>query len=140
MLRRGAVLGGEGNGGVIHPQVGLVRDSFVGMALVLDALAAKQATLSAWVDELPHYGIAKTKFSLPAEQVPAALAALEQRFPEAQADHLDGLRLDWPGRWLLVRASNTEPIVRAIAEAETEAAALDLCQAAGQVLTATKAG
>ncbi|MFO0897757.1 MAG: phosphoglucosamine mutase [Pirellulales bacterium] len=138
MLRRGAVLGGEGNGGVIHPQVGLVRDSFVAMALVLDALAAGRGALNAWVNSLPRYGIAKTKFTLPAERVAAALLALEKRFPDAQADRLDGLRLDWPGRWLLVRASNTEPIVRAIAEAETEAAALELCRAAGKVLTAAE--
>jgi phosphomannomutase len=138
MLRRGAVLGGEGNGGVIHPHVGLVRDSFVAMALVLDALAGGQPSLSHWAKSLPRYGIAKTKFTLAAEQVPAALAALEERFPEAKADRLDGLRLDWPGRWLLVRASNTEPIVRAIAEAETETAAQELCAAAGKVLAASK--
>jgi len=138
MLRRGAVLGGEGNGGVIHPQVGLVRDSFVAMALVLDALAAQQRSLRQWVESLPRYGIAKTKYELPANQVSPAIAALEQRFPEAKSDRLDGLRLDWPGRWLLVRASNTEPIVRAIAEAETEAAALELCQAAGAVLESLK--
>jgi phosphomannomutase len=138
MLRRGAVLGGEGNGGVIHPQVGLVRDSFVAMALVLDALAAQERSLSQWVESLPRYGIAKTKYSLSADQVSPAIAALEKRFPEAKSDRLDGLRLDWPGRWLLVRASNTEPIVRAIAEAETEAAALQLCQAAGAVLESLK--
>jgi phosphomannomutase len=138
MLRRDAVLGGEGNGGVIHPQVGLVRDSFVAMALVLDALAAQQRPLSQWVAALPRYGIAKTKFTLPADQVSPALAALERHFPEAKCDRLDGLRLDWPGCWLLVRASNTEPIVRAIAEAENESAAQKLCQAAGEVIESLK--
>jgi phosphomannomutase len=138
MLRRGAVLGGEGNGGVIHPAVGLVRDSFVAMALVLDALAADGRSLGAWVDSLPRYAIVKTKLPLAAERVPRALAALERRFPEAAIDRRDGLRLDWPGRWLLVRASNTEPIVRAIAEAETAAAAQALCDEAGNVLQANE--
>jgi phosphomannomutase len=138
MLRRGAVLGGEGNGGVIHPAVGLVRDSFVAMALILDALAADQTSLGGWVDSLPRYAIVKTKLPLAAERVPGALAALERRFPEAAADRRDGLRLDWPGRWLLVRASNTEPIARAIAEAETEAAARALCAAAAEALAANE--
>jgi phosphomannomutase len=83
---------------------------------------------------LPRYEIRKTKISLPLEKVPAALAAMEKRFPEAQADRLDGLRLDWPGRWLLVRASNTEPIVRAIAEAPTAEEADRLCVQAAEVL------
>ncbi len=63
-----------------------------------------------------------------------ALAALERRFSEAKADRLDGLRLDWPGKWLLVRASNTEPIVRAIAEAPSAAEARALCAAAAETL------
>jgi len=130
MLARNAVFGGEGNGGPIDPRVVLVRDSFVGMALVLDALASRNQKLSAWVGELPRYEIVKTKHDLAPELLPAAITALQRRFPEAKSDRLDGLRLDWPDRWLLVRGSNTEPIVRVIAEAPTAAAANDLCQAA----------
>ena len=78
----------------------------------------------------------KTKFALSPEKLPAALDALEKRFADAAADRLDGLRLDWPGRWLLVRGSNTEPIVRAIAEAPTAAEAADLCRKAADVLAA----
>jgi phosphomannomutase len=136
MLARDAVLGGEGNGGVIDPRVGLVRDSFVGIALVLDAMAAREMPVSALADELPRYAICKTKLELAPDKVPAALDALEQQFKDAQADRLDGLRLDWQaaggkgGRWLLVRASNTEPIVRAIAEAPTMLEARSLCQKA----------
>jgi phosphomannomutase len=134
MLAHKALFGGEGNGGPIDPRVGLVRDSFVGMALLLDAMAARQLTVGALADELPRYEIVKTKISLPPEQIPAALAALQKHFADAACNRLDGLRLDWPGRWLLVRGSNTEPIVRAIAEAPTSAEATRLCDEAAVVL------
>jgi phosphomannomutase len=134
MLAHKAVLGGEGNGGVIDPRVVLVRDSFVGMAMILDAMAARDLPVGKLADELPRYEIVKTKISLAREQIPAALAALEKRFGTAQSDRLDGLRLDWPGKWLLVRASNTEPIVRAIAEAPTAAEAQKLCDDAAAVM------
>ncbi len=136
MLAHDAVFGGEGNGGPIDPRVGYVRDSFVGMAQLLDAMAARQMTIAQLADELPRYEIVKTKISLPPEKLPAALDALQKRFSDAASDRLDGLRLDWPGRWLLVRGSNTEPIVRAIAEAPTAAEAAALCEAAAKVLAA----
>ncbi|MCH2115597.1 MAG: phosphoglucosamine mutase [Pirellulales bacterium] len=136
MLTEGAVLGGEGNGGVIDPRVGQVRDSFVGMALLLDAMAAREAPVSSLADEVPGYTIHKTKVDLPAEQVPAAVAALATSYADATADHLDGLRLDWPDKWILVRASNTEPIVRMVAEAKTAKDARCLCAEAAGVLSA----
>lgn len=121
MLQQQAVLGGEGNGGVIHPRIGLVRDSFIGMALVLEAMAARSMTLSALVNELPRYAIHKAKVTVPRDQIPTALDALESHFIEATPDRTDGLRLDWPdGKWLLVRGSNTEPIVRVFCEAKSE--------------------
>ena len=134
MLEHKALFGGEGNGGPINPRVGLVRDSFVGMAILLDAMAARNRKIGEMADELPRYEIVKTKISLPGDKIPAALNALEKRFPEAKSDRLDGLRLDWADRWLLVRGSNTEPIVRAIAEAPTAEEANALCQAAADVL------
>jgi len=136
MLARQAVLGGEGNGGVIDPRVVLVRDSFVGMALVLDAMAARGLPVGKLAAELPRYEIVKTKIVLPRERIVPALAALAKHFPSAQVDQLDGVRFDWPGKWLLVRASNTEPIVRAIAEAPTAAEARQLCTEAAAVLEA----
>jgi phosphomannomutase len=143
MLRRDAVLGGEGNGGVIDPRVGLVRDSFVGMALVLDAMAARDLTASALAEELPRYAIWKTTIELPKEAVQSALNALESHFSDATHDRLDGLRLDWrhadgSDSWLLVRASNTEPIVRIIAEAPTEREAQRLCDDAATILRSEK--
>ncbi len=137
MLEHGAVFGGEGNGGPIDPRVGPVRDSFVGMALVLDAMARRNLPLAALADELPRYEIVKTKYPLPADRVGPAVEALIKLFPEAQIDRRDGLRLQWPDRWLLLRASNTEPIVRAIAEAPTAAEAQALCDRAANVLAAT---
>jgi phosphomannomutase len=134
MQSQGAVIGGEGNGGVIDPRVGYVRDSFAGMALVLDALAARGTTIGQWAATLPRYEIAKTSIGLAANKLAAGLAALERRFADARADKLDGVRWDWPGKWLLVRASNTEPIVRAIAEASTAAEANRLCEEARRVL------
>ena len=134
MLSENAVLGGEGNGGAIDPRVGLVRDSFVGMALLLDAMVAREQPISALADELPRYAIHKTKVDVAQDQVPAALDALESHFSEATADRLDGLRLDWPNKWLLIRASNTEPIVRVVAEAPSEQEAVELCTASSAVI------
>ena len=71
---------------------------------------------------------------MPKEKIPAALNALESHFGDASSDRMDGLRLDWPGRWLLVRGSNTEPIVRAIAEAPAAAQSQRLCDEAASVL------
>jgi phosphomannomutase len=136
MLERDAVIGGEGNGGVIDPRVGLVRDSFVGTALVLDAMTARNLQVSVLADELPRYAIHKTTIAAELENVHAALDALQRHFSDAQADRLDGLRLDWPsGAWLLVRPSNTEPIVRAIAEAVTVDEAKVLCERAAAIIS-----
>jgi phosphomannomutase len=110
--------GGEGNGGVILPPVHLGRDSLVGMALVLEALAQSGQPLSARLRELPRYHMAKLKVALDPQRDPAALmAAVERAFPEGVADRLDGLRLRFAGgAWLGVRRSNTEPIVRIVVE------------------------
>jgi phosphomannomutase len=136
MIRHGALLGGEGNGGVIDPHVGLVRDSFVGIAMILEAMALRDAKVSQLADELPRYEIVKTKLTVPSDRISAALAAVERYFQDAQADRLDGLRLDWPDKWLLVRASNTEPIVRAIAEAPQLQEAERLCREALSAMAA----
>jgi phosphomannomutase len=130
MTQHDAVFGGEGNGGPIDPRVGYVRDSFIGMALVLEAMAERELPLSRLAAELPQYRIFKTAIGLAPERVEQALDRLESLFSDARPDHLDGLRLDWPRKWLLVRASNTEPIVRLIAEAPTQDEAESLCQAA----------
>lgn len=134
MLQNDAIFGGEGNGGPIDPRVGYVRDSFVGMALILNAMAAREMTVSALADELPQYAIHKTKVEVARQQIPAALDKLEQHFSDAKANRMDGLRLDWPDRWLLIRASNTEPIVRIIAEAKSQELAVRMCEDAASVV------
>ncbi len=134
MLRHGAIFGGEGNGGPIHPQVGLVRDSFVGMALVLDAMAGRGLSVARLADELPRYAIVKKKIKIEPNGVADGLQRLARHFDDARADRMDGLRLDWEDRWLLVRPSNTEPIVRAIAEAAARSAAEQLCRRAAEIL------
>jgi phosphomannomutase len=140
MRAEGAVLGGEGNGGVIDPRVGFVRDSFVGMALVLDLLAQSDTPLSRIVDQLPAPAMVKDQYPLAGNAAGAAgVAALWDRIvaanPEAAADRRDGLRLDWPDRWVHVRASNTEPIVRVIAEAPDPDAARALAARIGRWVT-----
>jgi phosphomannomutase len=138
MLEVKAVIGGEGNGGVIDPRVGLVRDPFIGMGLVLNLMAETGKPLSELVAELPTYHIVKDKYSVSRERLPALYAAMASRWPGVAADRQDGLRLDWADRWVHVRPSNTEPIVRVIAEAPGAADAEALCREVGGLLTGTK--
>jgi phosphomannomutase len=139
MRAHGAIIGGEGNGGVIDPRVGWVRDPYIGMALILNLMAETGKTVSQLVAELPHYEIVKTKCAVDRSRLADVLKTLERRWPEAKTNRLDGLRLDWADRWLHVRPSNTEPVVRAIAEAPTREAADQLCQEAGQLIASAPA-
>jgi phosphomannomutase len=136
MLAQSAAFGGEGNGGPIDPTVGYVRDSFVGMALVLNAMADRGMSVAELADDLPRYEIHKTKMAVDRQAVPSVLTALERRFSRATADRQDGLRLEFGASWLLVRASNTEPIIRVIAEAATHEEAVRLCAEAAEVISA----
>ena len=129
-----AIIGGEGNGGVIEPKVGYVRDSFVGMAYILEGLATGNRSLADWADAMPHYTIVKDKISCQRERVAAACNALKAAYPDAAAQEGDGLRLDWDDRWVQVRASNTEPIIRVIAEAPDESSANTLCKEAKAIV------
>jgi phosphomannomutase len=139
MIALNAVYGGEGNGGPIDPKVGYVRDSFVAMAQVLDVMAATGKSISTLAAEIPSYEICKTKIQIDRDQIPALYSALEKRFADAKVSTMDGLRLDWESedpsqrKWMLVRPSNTEPIVRAIAEATTMEQAKGLCDAAAEL-------
>jgi phosphomannomutase len=130
MRQERAQIGGEGNGGVILAALHLGRDAPAGAALVLQLLAEEGRPLSAVVRDLPHYAIVKDKLDRPAGDIRAVYAGLIGAFPGADADTQDGLRLSWPDRWLHVRPSGTEPIVRVIAEAPTEAQARELITAA----------
>ena len=138
MREVGALMGGEGNGGVIDPRVGWVRDPYIGMALILQLLADTGKSLSQLVAELPSYTIVKDKYTVAREVLPKLNAALEARWPAAKPNRLDGLRLDWPDRWVHVRPSNTEPIVRVIAEAPKSIDAEKLCREVGALLQGMK--
>jgi len=134
MRQLNAVIGGEGNGGVIDPRVGWVRDPYIGMGLILDLMAEEQKPLSEIVASLPSYVIVKDKYQISRDRLPQANALLEKRWPGVRANKVDGLRLDWDDRWVHVRPSNTEPIVRVIAEAPTEQQAQALCKDVGAVV------
>jgi phosphomannomutase len=129
-----AVVGGEGNGGVILPEVHLGRDAPVGIALILQLLTEVSKPLSAVVAELPRYVIVKDKLDRPAASLDSVYTALRQAFSDGRVDTQDGLRLAWDDRWLHVRPSGTEPIVRVIAEAPTEKEARSLVQRAREPL------
>ena len=118
----GAVIGGEGNGGVIDPRVHHGRDSLAGMVLILESLARSGRKLSELVAALPRYHMLKTKAQCPPEKLAVAMAGMrrEGQASGARVNDLDGLRLDWPDAWVHVRPSNTEPIVRVIGEAADE--------------------
>jgi len=140
MLACGAILGGEGNGGVIDPRVVLVRDSAIAMAMVLERMCAGERILPVadLAAALPRFVMKKTKVGLSPATCGAGLAAgldrIAAAFPEASASRADGLLLNYPGGWLLVRASNTEPIVRLVGEQavgpEGDAAAAAMLEAA----------
>ncbi len=126
MRKHHALIGGEGNGGVIWPNVIHVRDSLAGMALILELLAVTGKTLSALVQTIPRYAIIKDKLEIAGLDIPTLLTKVSGTFSNAKSDTQDGLRLDWPDRWVHIRPSNTEPILRIIAEARDEPAARDL--------------
>jgi phosphomannomutase len=132
MLAARAVVGGEGNGGVIHPDVVLGRDALVATALIVSALALERCDLPALRARLPVYAMLKLRLRLPgggAEALHRRLEALADTFGAERIDRRDGLRLDWSDRWVHVRPSNTEPIARLIVEAPEEAQARDLAAA-----------
>jgi phosphomannomutase len=123
MLKEGAIIGGEGNGGVIDPRIVPGRDSLVGMAYVLNLMADTGKSISQLVAEIPKYEIVKTKFECRREDADRAVAALKKHFTTEKIDTQDGIRIDWPTAWVHARPSNTEPIMRIIAEAPDRAAA-----------------
>jgi len=126
MIEVGAVIGGEGNGGVIDLRVGPVRDSFLGIAMILDLMARTGKTISQLVHDIPRYAMIKTKFECTPEEAKALVEKVKAKFADQKLDLQDGVRIDWPAGWVHVRPSNTEPIARVIAEATDEATARDL--------------
>ena len=123
MKEVGAVIGGEGNGGVIYPESHYGRDALVGIALFLSSLAQKGCTASELRKTFPDYQIAKNRIDLtPETDVDAILVKVKEMFaqdPEAVVNDIDGVKIDFPTRWVHLRKSNTEPIIRVYSEAQT---------------------
>ncbi|NIA08048.1 MAG: phosphoglucosamine mutase [Actinobacteria bacterium] len=122
------VVGGEGNGGVIDPNVVTVRDSFSGMSLVLQLMAGSEKTISQLVTDIPKYQMLKTKFDCEPGRAKKILEAVGQKFADQRLNRSDGIRVDWPEGWVHVRSSNTEPIMRVFAEAGEKSVAEELLE------------
>lgn len=138
MKEVGAVIGGEGNGGVIYPESHYGRDALVGIALFLSSLAQKGCTVSELRKTFPDYQIAKNRIDLtPDTDVDAILVKVKEMFAKdnsAQVNDIDGVKIDFPDRWVHLRKSNTEPIIRVYSEAQTMEQADDLGKQLMQVV------
>ena len=126
MKEVGSVIGGEGNGGVINPRICMIRDAMGGAALVIQALVETGKPLTEMAADLPRYHIIKTKTTCSRDKIGEILRLARNAFPQGAADWSDGIRLAWGRRWVHVRPSNTEPLLRIIAEAPSEDTAQDL--------------
>jgi phosphomannomutase len=138
MVRVGAVIGGEGNGGVIVPKLHYGRDSLAGICLVLEGLARHRTPLSRIVAKrtglLPKHHIHKDKTPVPARHIVRVMTAVARAYEGEKTNEEDGVKVDWPDCWLHVRPSNTEPIIRVIAEAPTVARARDIVASASKII------
>jgi phosphomannomutase len=127
MVRQKAVIGGEGNGGVMHPGVGYNRDSLIGIGIILDALSASGKSISFIIDSLPQYTIVKKKVDCSSKsEVDSLISKVKSAFSGEKLDLTEGVKILFKNAWVHVRASNTEPIIRIIAEAESKDRALEL--------------
>ncbi len=120
MKEVGAVIGGEGNGGVIYPESHYGRDALVGIALFLSSIAQKKISVSQLRKTYPEYFIAKNRIDLkPETDIDAILAKVKEMYKDEQVNDIDGVKIDFPDKWVHLRKSNTEPIIRVYSEAAT---------------------
>ena len=119
IMANNCVIGGEGNGGVIDPRICYVRDSLSAMSLVLQLMAQTGKSISQLVAAIPRYVSIKEKYEVSRDRIAAAVEAVTKAFAARQPNTADGVRVDFEQGWVHLRASNTEPIVRVIAEAAT---------------------
>lgn len=127
MKATNAIIGGEGNGGVIYPELHYGRDALVGVALFLSHLAHKKMSVSELRDSYPKYAISKNKIELtPAIDVDAILVAMAAKYKDEEVDTTDGVKIYIGKEWVHLRKSNTEPIIRIYSESESEDKANEL--------------
>jgi len=140
MKRTGAVIGGEGNGGVIYPELHYGRDALVGVALFLTLMARSGKSVAEIWDSLPRYNIYKTKVALnPSLDVDNLLMRVKDAFKGENITDIDGVKIDFPDKWVHLRKSNTEPIIRVYAEAHTDAEAEEIAnKVKGMILEMVK--
>jgi len=120
ILAHDAIIGGEGNGGIIYPTINTARDSFVGLALILELMAERDKKISELLEEIPEYSIKKEKWPI-GDNLNEMYLKLKSGFKDAKSDEQDGLRLDFPdSSWIHLRPSNTEPIIKLFGEAKTK--------------------
>ena len=120
MKEVGAVIGGEGNGGVIYPESHYGRDALVGIALFLSSLAHKGCKVSELRASFPNYFIAKNRIDLtPTTDINAILDKVKDMYGDEKVNDIDGVKIDFADKWVHLRASNTEPIIRVYSEAAT---------------------
>lgn len=136
MKASNAIIGGEGNGGIIYPELHYGRDALVGIALFLTHLAKSGVTISALKNSYPAYHISKNKITLtPDMDIDALLVKVQEKYAGEKCSTIDGLKIDFAKEWVHLRRSNTEPIIRIYSEAENEAVAEDL---ANQIISDIK--
>jgi len=124
-----AIIGGEGNGGIIYPELHYGRDALIGVALFLTQLAERKISAKTLRDSFPNYFISKNKMELTPEiDVDAILSTLEKKYKDEQITTIDGLKIDFEDGWVHLRKSNTEPIIRIYAESEGEEKAIAFAQ------------
>jgi phosphomannomutase len=127
MKATNAIIGGEGNGGIIYPESHYGRDSLVGVALFLTHLANLDVTVAQLRASYPQYFMSKNKIELtPQIDVDAILNAMEQKYKDEKITTIDGVKIDFAENWVHLRKSNTEPIIRIYTEAATQQLADDL--------------
>ena len=129
MKATNAVIGGEGNGGVIYPELHYGRDALVGVALFLTHLAKKQCKVSELRAQYPNYFISKNKIELtPDINVDDVLVKMKEKYSSEKVTDIDGVKIDFPTEWVHLRKSNTEPIIRIYSESKDEESANALAQ------------
>lgn len=132
MKELNAIIGGEGNGGVIYPELQYARDSLIAISLILEYMAKSNRSILEIVNEIPKYYIEKRKVECDRGEAIKILEKMKQKYKNEDVNLQDGIRVDWEDSWLHIRPSNTEPVIRVIVESRSKKKTVDICN---EVLT-----